>query len=49
MDLSLDLIKKLTTISGNMICPSLAEDDPVSKFLVEKYLRSFNSCIIVDD
>ncbi len=49
MDLCLDLMKKLTSISGNMICPSLAKDDPMSKFLMEKYLRSFNSCIIVDD
>ncbi len=49
MDLCLDNIKKLTSISANMICPSLAKDDPMSKYLLAKYLRSFNSCIIADD
>ena len=49
MDLCLDNIKKLTSISANMVCPSLAKDDPMSKYLLAKYLRSFNSCIIADD
>ena len=37
MDLDLDHMKILTSISANMICPLLIKDDPMSKHLLDKY------------